>query len=73
MIRIEVMFAPLLLAIAPAVFAHPGHPTLSPHHTHGALELNPLALLIVAAIAVGAIFLGRGTARPRAKSLRNKK
>lgn len=73
MIGIRMLFASLLLAVAPAVFAHPGHPALSLHHTHGALELNALAVILVAAIAIGAILVRREVPRRRAKSLRVRK
>jgi hypothetical protein len=70
MTRIQMIFASLLLAIAPDVFAHPGHPTLSPDHLHGPLELNPIAVILVGAIAIGVILVRRGGTRRRPKSMR---
>jgi hypothetical protein len=73
MIKIQTMMALLLTAIAPAVFAHPGHPTLSPYHIHGPLELDPIGVILVAAIAVGVILIRRGEMRRRPKSVRIRK
>lgn len=69
--KIRAVTTLLFLAITPAALAHPGHPTLNPHHSHGALELNPVTLILLAAIAIGMLLVGRGTAVRRSKPWRN--
>ena len=44
-------------AAASVAFAHPGHPTFGPVHSYGATELDVIALILVVAVALGAMAL----------------
>jgi hypothetical protein len=70
MIKLRFVATLFFLTVASVVFAHPGHPTLNPHHTHGALELNPIALILLAAIVIGVILIGRRAVPRHTKSWR---
>ena len=47
-------------------WAHPGHPTLDPNHSHGLFEAEPILTLVVIAVAL----LTVGTAARRRSKTR---
>ncbi|HEY8552983.1 MAG TPA: hypothetical protein VIL43_00410 [Burkholderiales bacterium] len=65
MLRQRLSAALAAAAAAPSLYAHPGHPTLDPHHTHGPYEMDPLLALALAAAAFALAFGVRAAWRRR--------
>ena len=62
----------VLMFLPAAAFAHPGHPTLNPGHTHESFATDPLALLALAILAVGVALVASRYKRAHQR-VRNKK
>ena len=73
MTKLQTLVTLLMVAIAPAVSAHPGHPTFGPVHSYGETELGAIALILVVVIALGAIGVRRGPRRLRDRLTRFRK
>lgn len=64
----------LFFFVAPsAAFAHPGHPSFGPVHSHGATQLVGIALIVIVAVALAAIGMRRRPLRLRNRLTRFRK
>jgi polyisoprenoid-binding protein YceI len=73
MARVQMIAAVILSAIAPALYAHSGHPTFDPNHTHTSFAFDPSVLLALAIGGAVVAVLGCAATRRAVQRVRVKK